>query len=268
VLTPGIGIAQPTFSSTLKQYKLSAISTNGSHLCTAVGNVFCLFPSADLVARASVSYMRQTLKANKVFLIDEGNTFYKPFLDSLQKYLGAAHAGTASTNGRRMSDVAAQVKASGANAVYYVGATNAGNILKAIRTAGLAIPFLGSDAVESPLFKTDADTNFVGSIGIWAEHGEASAEFKAKYRDRFGQAANSVSAPAYDAANIYLAGIDAGKKTAQELAEFAATYSGDGIAGSYKFTRDGSLAPDKAMIYAFRASTDSFPDTGERIPLS
>jgi branched-chain amino acid transport system substrate-binding protein len=268
VLTPGIGIAQPAFSTTLKQYKLSAISTSGSHLCTEVGNVFCLFPSADLVARASAIYLQQTLKASKVILIDEGNGFYEPFLNSLQKHLGPAYAGTAQTNGRSTRDVAAQVKSSGANAVYYVGATGAGNVLKAIRTAGVAVPFLGSDAVESPLFKTDADTNFVGSIGIWGEFGKASAEFKAKYRERFGQPANVVSAPAYDAASIYLAGIDAGKKTPQELAEFVATYSGSGIAGSYSFARDGSLAPDKATIYAYRATTDGFPDTGSQIPLS
>jgi branched-chain amino acid transport system substrate-binding protein len=202
-----------------------------------------------------------------VLVVDEDTPFYRDFVSSLRGRLGSAYVADTIKVGHRTQDTIDKVRSSGAKAVFYAGATAdlAGNTLKVLRTSGLTVPFVGiSAALDSSIFFKSADTNAAGAVTIQARAGSGTPAFNDAFKRRFGTEPNIASAPAYEAANIYLAGIDAGKRTGPALAEFVASYNRDG----YRFDANGALAAEKALVYALTASTTAFPDTGDRIPLS
>lgn len=270
VLTSGVGVAQPFFSETLNAHHISAIAAVAGHLSTPGGNVFSLQPSLEFLAQASVVYLQQASKMDKVdkiLVIDEAIPFYEPYVAGLKNRLGSAYVGDTIKVGYRIQNAVDKVKSSGAKAVVYAGsnADLAGSTLKVLRTSGLTLPFVGlSVALDSPVFFRSADTNASGAVAIKAVPGAGTPEFRDAFGRRFGTEPNIESAPGYDAARMYLAGIDAGKRTGPALAAFVASYD----RGGYRFDANGALVAEKAQISAFTASTTAFPEAGNRIPLS
>ena len=74
------------------------------------------------------------------------------------------------------------------------------------------------------------------------------------YKALNGTEPGTYSDTAYDAANILLAGIKAGKTTREGLLEFVKGYSGEGVAASYKFTETGELDPAQVKVWAFKVT--------------
>lgn len=219
----------------------------------AVGNDFSQGPAAG-------SYLKNVLKAEKVFVIDDQSAYGAGLADEVKKVLGATAVASDKVQGEgKQTDFSAtvtKVKSSGATAIFYGGYyQEAGLIRKQLTSAGVTAPMVAGDGVN--------DGSYITSAGQAAAEGtiltcpcqpstEARGDFLAKFKALNGAEPGTYSDTAYDAANILLAGIKAGKTTRPALLEFVKNYDGEGVAAKYKFVEGGELDPTQVKVWAFK----------------
>ncbi|MBM0237859.1 branched-chain amino acid ABC transporter substrate-binding protein [Micromonospora sp. ATA32] len=221
----------------------------------AVGNDFSQGPAAG-------NYMKNVLKADKVYVIDDQSAYGAGLADEVKKVLGPAVVGSDKVQGEgkqtEFSGVVTKVKAANVKAIFYGGYyQEAGLIRKQLTAAGVTAPLVAGDGVN--------DGAYITSAGQAAAEGtiltcpcqpaaEARGTFVQEYKALNGSEPGTYSDTAYDAANIMLAGIKAGKSTREGLLEFVKGYSGEGVAASYKFTENGELDPAQVKVWAFKVT--------------
>jgi branched-chain amino acid transport system substrate-binding protein len=219
----------------------------------AVGNDFSQGPAAG-------NYIKNVLKADKVYVIDDQSAYGAGLADEVKKLLGPAVVGSDKVQGEgkqtEFSAVVTKVKAAGVKAIFYGGYyQEAGLIRKQLTAAGVTAPLVAGDGVN--------DAAYITSAGAAAAEGtiltcpcqpatEARGTFAQEYKALTGTDPGTYSDTAYDAANILLAGIKAGKTTREGLLEFVKGYSGEGVAASYKFVENGELDPAQVKVWAFK----------------
>lgn len=221
----------------------------------AVGNDFSQGPAAG-------NYMKNVMKADKVYVIDDQSAYGAGLADEVKKVLGSAVVGSDKVQGEgkqtEFSGVVTKVKAAGVKAIFYGGYyQEAGLIRKQLTAAGVTAPLVAGDGVN--------DGAYITSAGQAAAEGtiltcpcqpaaEARGTFVQEFKALNGTDPGTYSDTAYDAANILLAGIKAGKNTREGLLEFVKGYSGEGVAASYKFTETGELDPAQVKVWAFKVT--------------
>ncbi|MBQ0993459.1 branched-chain amino acid ABC transporter substrate-binding protein [Micromonospora sp. PSH03] len=221
----------------------------------AVGNDFSQGPAAG-------NYMKNVMKADKVYVIDDQSAYGAGLADEVKKVLGSAVVGSDKVQGEgkqtEFSGVITKVKAANVKAIFYGGYyQEAGLIRKQLTAAGVTAPLVAGDGVN--------DGAYITSAGQAAAEGtiltcpcqpaaEARGTFVQEFKALTGTDPGTYSDTAYDAANILLAGIKAGKTTREGLLEFVKGYSGEGVAASYKFTETGELDPAQVKVWAFKVT--------------
>ncbi|MGC4796622.1 branched-chain amino acid ABC transporter substrate-binding protein [Micromonospora saelicesensis] len=221
----------------------------------AVGNDFSQGPAAG-------NYMKNVMKADKVYVIDDQSAYGAGLADEVKKLLGSAVVGSDKVQGEgkqtEFSGVVTKVKAANVKAIFYGGYyQEAGLIRKQLTAAGVTAPLVAGDGVN--------DGAYITSAGQAAAEGtiltcpcqpaaEARGTFVQEFKALNGTDPGTYSDTAYDAANILLAGIKAGKTTREGLLEFVKGYSGEGVAASYKFTENGELDPAQVKVWAFKVT--------------
>ncbi|MDT0531758.1 branched-chain amino acid ABC transporter substrate-binding protein [Micromonospora sp. DSM 115977] len=219
----------------------------------AVGNDLSQGPGAG-------NYIKNVLKADKVYVIDDQSAYGAGLADEVKKLLGPAVVGSDKVQGDgkqvEFSAVVTKVKAANVKAIFYGGYyQEAGLIRKQLTAAGVTAPLIAGDGVN--------DAAYITSAGAAAAEGtiltcpcqpaaEARGTFIEEYKALNGTDPGTYSDTAYDAANILLAGIKAGKTTREGLLEFVKGYSGEGVAASYKFVEGGELDPAQVKVWAFK----------------
>ncbi|GHJ13780.1 MULTISPECIES: branched-chain amino acid ABC transporter substrate-binding protein [unclassified Micromonospora] len=219
----------------------------------AVGNDFSQGPAAG-------NYMKNVMKADRVYVIDDQSAYGAGLADEVKKVLGPAVVGSDKVQGEgkqtEFSGVVTKVKAANVKAVFYGGYyQEAGLIRKQLTAAGVTAPLVAGDGVN--------DGAYITSAGAAAAEGtiltcpcqpstEARGTFAADYKALNGADPGTYSDTAFDAANILLAGIKAGKSSRADLLEFVKGYSGEGVAASYKFVEGGELDPAQVKVWAFK----------------
>ncbi|KAB1919836.1 branched-chain amino acid ABC transporter substrate-binding protein [Micromonospora noduli] len=221
----------------------------------AVGNDFSQGPAAG-------NYIKNVMKADKVYVIDDQSAYGAGLADEVKKVLGSAVVGSDKVQGEgkqtEFSGVVTKVKAANVKAIFYGGYyQEAGLIRKQLTAAGVTAPLVAGDGVN--------DGAYITSAGQAAAEGtiltcpcqpaaEARGTFVQEFKALNGTDPGTYSDTAYDAANILLAGIKAGKTTRESLLEFVKGYSGEGVAASYKFTETGELDPAQVKVWAFKVT--------------
>ncbi|MEU6206689.1 branched-chain amino acid ABC transporter substrate-binding protein [Micromonospora musae] len=221
----------------------------------AVGNDLSQGPAAG-------NYIKNVLKADRVFVIDDQSAYGAGLSQEVQKVLGPAVVGTDKVQGEgkqtEFSAVVTKVKAANVKAVFYGGYyQEAGLIRKQLTAAGVTAPLVAGDGVN--------DGAYITSAGQAAAEGtiltcpcqpatEARGTFIEEFKALNGTDPGTYSDTAYDAANILLAGIKDGKTTREGLLEFVKGYSGEGVAASYKFVDGGELDPAQVKVWAFKVT--------------
>ncbi|MGW0432710.1 branched-chain amino acid ABC transporter substrate-binding protein [Micromonospora sp. NPDC003197] len=219
----------------------------------AVGNDLSQGPAAG-------NYIKNVLKAEKVYVIDDQSAYGAGLADEVKKVLGAAVVGSDKVQGEGkqvdFSAAVTKVKSAGVGAIFYGGYyQEAGLIRKQLSAAGVTAPLVAGDGVN--------DAAYITSAGQAAAEGtiltcpcapatQARGTFVEEYKKLNGTDPGTYSDTAYDAANILLAGIKAGKSTRADMLEFVKGYSGEGIAATYKFTETGELDPAQVKVWAYK----------------
>ncbi|MEV8515614.1 branched-chain amino acid ABC transporter substrate-binding protein [Dactylosporangium sp. NPDC051484] len=238
------------------------LSTNGWKVFhRAVANDLAQGPAAG-------NYIKSVLKAEKVFVVDDQSAYGSGLAEQVKKVLGAAVVDTDKVQGDgKQNDFSAtvtKITSSGATALFYGGYyQNAGLLRKQLTGAGWKGVLVAGDGVNDPGYVKAAGNDAAeGSILTCpcAPAAKASGTFVADYKAKWSVDAGTYSDVAYDAANIFLQGIDAGNTTAEKLNTYLGTVNYKGVANTYKFTDKGELDSAQIIVWAFKVTN------GEVVP--
>ncbi|MDU0315832.1 branched-chain amino acid ABC transporter substrate-binding protein [Phycicoccus sp. M110.8] len=207
---------------------------------------------------AAAKYMKDILKAQKVFVSDDTSEYGKGLADIVKKDLGSLVVGTDETaaDGKQddFSPTVTKAKASGATAFFYGGYySNASKLVKQLKDGGFTGTFVAADGVK--------DDGFIKGAGQAAEGAiltcpclppDKAPDFAAAYKKAYNSDPATYSAEAFDAANVFLDAIAAGKTSSSDMNSFIASYDKQGVTKKVKFDSKGE--PAEVSVWAYKVS--------------
>lgn len=216
---------------------------------------------------AAAKYLTNTAKATKVFVINDGEDYGKGLASYVTSGLGSKAIGqdTVQVGQTDFSATVTKVTASGADAVFFGGYyTEAGLLVKQLRQAGYKGLFMSGDGAEDPAFVKVAGPQAANGAVLTAPAAPAPASFDSKYQAVVGSPSGLYSTQAYDAANIFLAAVKAGKDTSAAINSFIGAYTGTGVSGPIAFDSHGDIK--QSTIYAYKVANGKL-DTANPTPI-
>jgi branched-chain amino acid transport system substrate-binding protein len=225
---------------------------------------------------AAANYVKNVLKAEKVFVADDQSAYGAGLADAVKTTLGAAVAGTDKTSADgKQTDFSATVQkvvSSGATAFFYGGYyQNAGLLRKQLSAAGWKGTLVAGDGVNDKGFAeaagNDAATGSVVTCPC-SPASKAGGSFVTDYKAKWNTDAGTYSDVAFDAANIFLKGIDGGNTTPEKMLSYVNDVKYSGVANTYKFTSTGELDPTYIKVWAFKFGADGTAAPDQEIPKS
>jgi branched-chain amino acid transport system substrate-binding protein len=213
----------------------------------------------DSQGPAAANYIKGVLNAQKVFVIDDQSAYGTGIADAVKKTLGSLIAGSDKVTRNVTKDFSGSItklQASGATVVFYGGYyQEAGLLVKQMRAKNVKAILVAGDGVADKGFvdnagKENAEGNFVTCPCAPAT--AAKGSFLTDYKAKWNQDAGTYSDVAFDIANIYLNGMDAGNKTNAKMLEYVNGVKYEGVANTYKFTDKGELDPSYFIVWVFK----------------
>jgi branched-chain amino acid transport system substrate-binding protein len=210
---------------------------------------------------AIASYIKNVLKAQKVFVIDDQSAYGAGLADEAKKVLGSlvVNQDKVVDNAQEFGAQVSKVKTSGATVLMYSGYTEeAAPFLKQLRAGGWTGTFIGGDGInDANMLKVAGQKDVEGTISTCPcgpateAKGTFVTDFKAKYQTDPGVYADV----AYDLANIFLEAIKGGKTDRRAIQDFLTSYNKAGSASgvTYKWEANGELDPKEVKVWAFKA---------------
>ena len=205
----------------------------------------------DLQGPALAKYATAGVSAAKVFVFDDQSAYAVPlrgFVEAgLKKVAGASVVGGDSVPNTTtdFSPTIAKIKTSGATVVIYTGYySQAAVFIKQLRDSGSKVVFAGGDGVFNQEFPKLAGAAAEGSkiTGVGGLAG-ISTKLEADFKKKMGVSSGVYSVESYDAANILLAGIKAGKTTRVKMLAYVKAYKGKSVSGNtIKFDANGDIS--------------------------
>jgi ABC-type branched-subunit amino acid transport system substrate-binding protein len=208
-------------------------------------------------AVAGAQYLKTIAKASKTYIVYDDTEFGTTASAEVRRRLGDLVVGEVAIS-RTATDYSAAVKQvtdAGADSVYFAGFFDDGGVfVKALKTAAPKITVVSGDKIFTQSFIDAAGSTAEGVVitcpCIPAE--QAGDNFAAKYKQKYSDTASYYGPEAYDATNIFLAGLNAGKSTRADMLAFVNAYSGRGISRDIKFTVSGDLDVSNLQIWAYK----------------
>ena len=205
----------------------------------------------DLQGPALAKYATAGVSAAKVFVFDDQSAYAVPlrgFVEAgLKKVAGATVVGGDSVPNTTtdFSPTIAKIATSGANVVIYTGYySQAAVFIKQLRDSGSKAVFAGGDGVFNQEFPKLAGAAAEGSkvTGVGGLAG-VDAKMEADFKKKMGVSSGVYSVESFDAANILLSGIKAGKTTRVKMLAYVKAYKGKSISGNtIKFDANGDIS--------------------------
>ena len=203
----------------------------------------------------AAKYIDSTLKASKVFVLDDASEYGKGLADQVSSTLGSKVVGTDTIDpaATDFSATVTKVKDAAPDAVFFGGYYAAAGLLtKQLRDAGVTATLVFGDGVLDPGYIEAGGSATEGAIITCPcapiDKIEGGADFASAYKDAFGVAAGTYSAEAYDSAGFFLAGIASGAQDRDALNTYVSTQSFTGITKTLKFDEKGEVSD--VAIYA------------------
>jgi branched-chain amino acid transport system substrate-binding protein len=262
-------VAMPIF----EQAQLPSITPSATRpsLSTKGWKVFHRGVGNDLSQGPAIaSYVKNVLKAEKVFVIDDQSAYGAGLADEVKKGLGGAVIGTDRVvdNAQEFGAQISKVKTSGATVLAYLGYTEeAAPFLKQLRANGWTGTFIGGDGInDANMLSVAGKKDIEGTIATCpcGPATEAKGSFVTDFKAKYNNVDPGVYADvAYDLANIFLEAIKDGKSSREDLQAFLKDYNKAGSASgvTYKWQEDGELDPAQVKVWAFKATNGAWaPD--------
>ncbi len=215
---------------------------------------------------AAAKYIKDTIQAKTVFVIDDASEYGAGLAGIVEEDLGDAVKGTDTIQAGQTDFSATVTKVTDAkpDAVFFGGYYAEATILIGqLRDGGFDGTFVVADGVKDPAF-LDAKEAAEGTIitcPCIPDTDPAVAEFAKAYEAEFGEAPGTYAAEAYDAASIFLAGIEDGIDNREDMLEFVNGYDEQGITKQLKFDDKGE--PADVHVYAYTVKGGAIVPEGE-----
>jgi branched-chain amino acid transport system substrate-binding protein len=207
-------------------------------------------------ADAAARYLTGTMKAQRVFIVSDSDEYASGVASETRLRLNTAFVGRADIKGDEttFANIITQVTASTADAVYFSGYHDAAGIfVKELRAAKPGIKIMGWDRIFTDLFVETATSASAEGVVITCPcvpPSEARDNFANDYRERYSEA-GYYGPESFDAANVLLAALNAGKSTRADVNTFVNAYDGQGVSRQIKFTGTGDLNAPNPTVWAY-----------------
>jgi branched-chain amino acid transport system substrate-binding protein len=211
----------------------------------------------DVQGSAVARYIKNVMKAQKVFVVDDATDYGKGLAAVVKRDLGSAVVATDTVQAKQ-SDFSAtitKIKASGATTFFYSGYyPEAGKLRRQLsESGGQAITMVAPDGVRDPAFVEGAGQQAAEGTILTCPcitGSQAKGSFGEDYKKRWNVESATYSPEAYDAANVFLAGIEGGKTTRQALNDFVSSFNGPGVTKQIQFDDKGEVT--EKVVWAYK----------------
>jgi branched-chain amino acid transport system substrate-binding protein len=214
-------------------------------------------------------YIHVKLKATSVAIIDDNQEYSKGIADVVRADAKAdgenvAVSESIDPKSQDYSSTVNKISTAKVDAIFYGGYyAEGGRLLKQLRDAGVKAPFVSDDGA--------ADQKFVDAAGAPAAEGAvmtlasgditkipAAAKFVTDYTSAFGTPPATYSAEGFDAANVILAAIAAGKTTGKDINDYIGSNTFTGITKTIKFSATGDVESSGVYLYGIQRGKLAF----------
>lgn len=190
----------------------------------------------------------------KVGIVDDGSLYGKNLADMVRGALGEKAIQLSSLNpeGSDYSATIALAKDAAVDAVFYGGLHNpGGKLMRQLSDAELMTGFYSGDLAKDLGFIAAAGPSAEGAIFACAcAPSNINSEFLSLYTSRFdGDVPGVYSAEAYDAASVFIAGVNSGVSTAVDMLAFINKYDAAGMTKQLKWKTSGEIANSVVYFY-------------------
>jgi branched-chain amino acid transport system substrate-binding protein len=200
---------------------------------------------------AAAKYIKDTLKPKKVFVVDDATEYGKFLAERVEKDLGdvVADTDTVQTGQTDFGPTVTKVKASGADLLWFGGYyPEAGLLVKQLRAGGWKGTFAAGDGVVDPGFIEPAGAAANGAI-LTCPCAPADEAFTEKFKALSKADPGTYSTEGFDAMNVYLQAVAAGKATRQDMLDWVNNYDAKGVGKQIKFDESGELGDLTIYVY-------------------
>jgi branched-chain amino acid transport system substrate-binding protein len=222
-----------------------------------------LVANDDTQASEMATYIEVGLKATTVSLIHDNTEYGRGLTELIGSALRQRGVATAidAIDPKALDYSAAvnTVKARRPAAVFYGGYyPEAGRLVKQLRDAGLAAPFLSGDAAKDPALAQSAGSAAEGAVvscpcsDLGQPPDRAAPAFAGAYQHRFGRPPPLYSAEAYDGAGLLIDAVRRGAHTRDSVLANLKTAHVEGVTKTFSFRPDGEVGAGPIYLYQFR----------------
>lgn len=215
-----------------------------------------LVPYDDYQGAAIAKYLTDEVGATKVFVVDNSEAYGEPLADRVEETLGDAMVQRDKTQVGQtdFAPTISKMESAEPDAIFYGGyIAEAAPLLKQIRDAGIDAPFVGGDGLYGADFG-----NAVGPAGEGAvvmcpcAPIEEDSTFAADFEAEFGSAPGAYAAEGFDAMNVFLAALDDGARSREEVLEFIKGYQEEGLSKEVAFDDAGDVPAENVSYWAYK----------------
>jgi len=195
-----------------------------------------------------------------VAVIDDQSDYGKGLADAVRKQLatdGVKVAVNDSINpdASSFAPTVNKVKPANVDAVYFGGYYSAaGKLVKQLRDGGVQGTFMSGDGTLDAQFITGGGAAANGALltctcsSAVGSSDPAVQKFASDYKAKFNVDPATYSAEGFDAANIFLQAIDAGKTSPSDINDFVSKIDYKGVSKQIKFDSNGELAGNLLFV--------------------
>lgn len=211
-------------------------------------------------------YIAAELGAKNVAVVDDASEYGKGLADIVRSSLADNNAKVAVSDSvdpkaQDFSSTVNKVKSANPDAIFYGGYyAEAGRLAKQLRDAGVTATFVSGDGTLDPGFVDAAGADAAEGAIITCPCAPSPDDYKTAYKEAWNQDPGTYSPEAYDAANMFLAAIKAGKTDRASINDWISSNSYDGITKTMKFDDKGEGAT--TAIYVYKVEGGKIVDSG------
>jgi branched-chain amino acid transport system substrate-binding protein len=215
-----------------------------------------LVPYDDYQGAAIAKYLTDELGASKVFVVDNSEAYGEPLADRVEETLGDAMIQRDKTEVGQtdFAPTISKIESAQPDAIFYGGYIGeAAPLLKQMRDAGIDAPFVGGDGLYGADFGNAVGAAGEGAVVMCpcAPIAEDST-FATDYEAEFGGAPGAYAAEGFDAMSVFLAALDDGARTREEVETFVDGYTGEGLSKEIAFDENGDVPKENVSYWAYK----------------
>jgi branched-chain amino acid transport system substrate-binding protein len=246
--------------------------TDAAALRTKANNYFRVCATDDLQGPVAADYAYKVLKARKIAILDDTETYGKGIADEVEKEFKKLGGTVLSHDGipkgtQDFHAILTKIKAENPDLLFFGGISTTGGILvrKQMPDVGLNIPYEGGDGIQEPDFPKEvgaaAEGTYATVASIDATRIDAAKGFLAAYKAKFNEDVGSYSANAYVAAKIIIDAVKAvGPDRAKVRAWVANLKDYKSIIGTFGFDKNGDTTNRIISIYVVKGGKWEWKD--------